>query len=533
MTMTRIEPRALLAVCLSLALLAYVGCGRTVHTTDPADTSKRSNGDTPPVGDANAKLFADWKGLQATIVITGQMDGYLDPCGCTEGQLGGLGRRYDLLEKMKTQKIPAVLVDLGSLAKDPASARGGPAEAHQKFLTALEAYEMMGYDAVGLSPEDLKLGIVDTLSVYLNHKDKLKIVAANVAPAGELKAAFADTIRPTVIAQAGSYKIGITSVVDPAVYAALKDSDREALAVTPPDSVLPDVLKTLEAGSDLQVLMVQGPPEFAKALGEKFPGFEFVVSTSIFADPPEKPEMINNGGTQVVSVGQQGKYVGVVGLFAPTKGKAPETQYRRVALNPRFKNAEPMRQLIDETMQEQLKSLRVVEDYRRVVNVGAPAGATYVGADECKSCHPNTYLKWEGTRHAHAYEVLAKNPKDPRRNREFDAECITCHTVGLEYVSGWVSPEKTPYLKGNQCENCHGPASKHLEQPDNLDFRRAMALNPEKAEKGLCHKCHDQENSPHFDFKTFYPKIAHKGMDNYADPRVHKGKTPAHAVAGK
>jgi hypothetical protein len=296
---------------------------------------------------------------------------------------------------------------------------------------------------------------------------------------------------------------------------------------------LSDVLKTLEAGSDLQVLMVQGPPEFAKMLAEKFPGFDFVVATSLFADPPEKPESVNNGATQIVSVGQQGKYVGVVGLFAPIKGKVPETQYRRFALNPRLKNAEPIRQLIDETMQTQLKALRVVEDYRRVVNVGAPAGATYVGADECKSCHPNTYLKWEGTRHAHAYEVLAKNPKDPRRNREFDAECITCHTVGLEYVSGWVSPEKTPYLKGNQCENCHGPASKHLEQPDNLDFRRAMALNPDKAEKGLCHKCHDQENSPHFDFKTFYPKIAHKGMDNYADPRVHKGKTPAHSVAGK
>jgi hypothetical protein len=539
MTMTRIEPRAILAVGLSLAILTYVGCGKTATTVDPDASTPRVGVPASTANDPNAKLFADWKGLQGTLVITGEMNGYLDPCGCTEGQLGGLGRRFDLFEKMKAQKIPAAKIDLGSLTKDPSSSSPqggpGPVQTRVKFETGLNAYEQMGYDAVGLSPADLKLGIVDALSTYMNHKDKLKIVAANVAPAPNFQVAFAGTIQSSVIAQSGPYKVGVTAVVDPAQYAALKDPDLDSMTVSQPDAVLPDLLKRLEGESDLQVLMVQGPPELALSLGEKFPGFDVVVSTSIYADPEDKPKMINGGATQVVTVGQQGKYVGVVGLFAPTTGKTPEMRYQRVSLNSvRYKNAEPMRQLIDESMQAQLKSLGVVESYPRVVNVSAPSGATYVGADECKSCHPNTYLKWEGTRHAHAYDVLAKNPKDPKRNREFDAECISCHTVGLKYASGWVSPEKTPYLKGNQCENCHGPASKHVEQPDNIDFRKAMALTPEKADKGeLCIHCHDSENSPKFKFETFYPKIAHPKMDNYADPRVHKGKTPAHAVAGK
>ncbi len=61
------------------------------------------------------------------------MDGYLEPCGCTEGQIGGLLRRYDFLERLHKQNWPTVQVDLGSLTKDPAVARGGFEQAKFKF----------------------------------------------------------------------------------------------------------------------------------------------------------------------------------------------------------------------------------------------------------------------------------------------------------------------------------------------------------------------------------------------------------------
>ena len=73
------------------------------------------------------------------LVITGQMDGYLEPCGCTQGQLGGLIRRLDFLERLKAQNWPVALIDLGSLIKDPAAARGGFDQAKIKFGIALKA----------------------------------------------------------------------------------------------------------------------------------------------------------------------------------------------------------------------------------------------------------------------------------------------------------------------------------------------------------------------------------------------------------
>ena len=71
------------------------------------------------------------------------------------------------------------------------------------------------------------------------------------------------------------------------------------------------MLADLEAKSDYQVLMVQGPPALAKRLGEAFPGFDVVVSTSETADPlSHDPELLNGGKTLLVSIGKKGKYVG-------------------------------------------------------------------------------------------------------------------------------------------------------------------------------------------------------------------------------
>ncbi len=543
--MTRIQWRPILGVGFAAAILAYAGCGRTFQTPDRSKASKASKATAPAVtpepaasaaepASTRSKLFADWKNLRGTIVITGEMNGYLDPCGCTEGQLGGLGRRFDLLARMKAQGIPAVKIDLGGLTKDPANARGGMVQAKEKFNTAIEALEKMHYDAVALAPEDLKFEVFETLGIYLNQKDKLPIVAANVTPSAALAQTFAGVIRPSVVVQDGPFRVGVTAVVDPEWYRSLKDPGLDALEVRAPQAALPDVLKSLEGQSDIQVLMVQGPPEMAKELGTALPGFEVVVATSPVPDPDGQLVPIVEGKNVLVQVGQQGKYVGVIGLFGDG-GKPPTIRYQKLSLlADRLRNAEDMRVLIDETMQRNLKDLRVVEDFPRMANAAAAAGSTYAGADACKQCHPNAYDKWLSSPHAHAFETLVHNPKDPRRVREFDAECITCHTTGFTYKSGWVSAAKTPYLKGNQCENCHGPASKHVEDPTNKEFLAPMHRTADAADKGgLCMKCHDSDNSPKFKFDVYYPRIVHKGLDKLTDPKVRTGKPPVQARAEK
>ena len=532
--MTRTSFRPMASVGLVAAVLAYVGCAKTHETADsPTQTAQGPQAEVkpaaaPPVaapkGEKVPKLIADWSASPPAgiLLISGEQDGYPDPCGCTDGQLGGLGRRYDFLEKLQAKGWPVAKIDLGNLIRYRGNSRGGLAQEKIKFNVIHKALAAMKYDAVALGPEDLKPGVLETLGVFLNLKEP-KFLAANVTP---IDKQLAETIHSTAIMKVNFLTIGVTAVLDPASYQSIQDANAALLSVKPPDEVLPAVLAELKEKAMIKVLMVQGPHEEAKRLAEKFPGFEIVVGTSEYPDPDERPETLHGGNTLLIrNIGKKGKHVGVVGFYP---GQTPRMQFRRQALDGKdFRQAEPMRVLIDKEYQDMLKAEGVVENFVRSANGQAP-GATYVGAQACQNCHPKTFEKWASTKHARAYDALT----NPRRNREYDAECISCHTTGFGYNSGWVSAEKTPSLKGNQCENCHGPASRHAAEPDNLAYRKPMAMTAESAERnGFCIKCHDEDNDHNFTFAARYAQIFHKGLDTYEDPKVHQSQ-PAKVAGG-
>ncbi len=81
------------------------------------------------------------------------------------------------------------------------------------------------------------------------------------------------------------------------------------------------------------------------------------------------------------------------------------------------------------------------------------------------------------------------------------------------------------FLKGNQCENCHGPGSAHAANPDDPAIRKTIARSAEDFKKGYrCLTCHDEDNTPHgFDFGLMWGKVMHSKMDDYKDPKVHVG----------
>ena len=450
------------------------------------------------------------------------MDGYLEPCGCTQGQLGGLIRRFDFVQRLKAQNWPVALIDLGSLIKDPGGARGGFDQAKIKFGIALKALSTLKYDAIALSPEDLKVGVGEAFAQFLNGLgDSTKIVVANVQPG----AGFDSRIQVSQIISAGPVQLGITAVVDPEAIAQLNDPEKAEMltVVKRPDEVLSDVLAALEGKSEYQVLMVQGSPEQAKRLATAYPGFDVVVSTSQFVDPLERePLMLNGGKTMLVTVGRRGKYVGAVGFFADP---AQKMRYYPVTLDHKYNGpGTEIKKVIEDEYRNMLKSAGVVDSFPRHDYTGGTAGATYVGAETCRHCHPNTFAKWSTTKHNQAFAALEQ---DSRPNTVFDAECITCHTTGFEYTSGWKSATATPHLKGNQCENCHGPASKHVSDPNNREYRGPLKLTAEQANKNqVCTHCHDEDNSPKFEFATCWSQIAHNGLDDYSDPKVHQGITP-------
>jgi hypothetical protein len=162
--------------------------------------------------------------------------------------------------------------------------------------------------------------------------------------------------------------------------------------------------------------------------------------------------------------------------------------------------------------------------------------AEYVGSEACKKCHRQEYEKWEKTPHAHAYQTLAVKAEHPK-NRQFDGECLACHVVGFGIDKGFANEVKTPYLKNVGCESCHGPCSEHVDNTKNKEIWKTINPYRWKADETpaerirrlnlidiSCQKCHDIDNSVHFNFARYWPQIVHP---------MPKRNRPPEAAAGR
>ena len=71
-----------------------------------------SGGKQAPTGQPEP-LLADWKSPAAVLLLTGEQHGYLEPCGCSIDQLGGMARRADLVRILtKERKWPVAGLDV-------------------------------------------------------------------------------------------------------------------------------------------------------------------------------------------------------------------------------------------------------------------------------------------------------------------------------------------------------------------------------------------------------------------------------------
>ena len=84
------------------------------------------------------------------------------------------------------------------------------------------------------------------------------------------------------------------------------------------------------------------------------------------------------------------------------------------------------------------------------------ANPTYVGVKKCIACHKNIYSFWLTTEHSRAYATLEEE------KRQYEPDCIGCHTTGYKEAGGFTDVTKAEKLLNVQCEVCHGPGSLHV-----------------------------------------------------------------------
>lgn len=169
-------------------------------------------------------------------------------------------------------------------------------------------------------------------------------------------------------------------------------------------------------------------------------------------------------------------------------------------------------------------ALVVVGGFMTGLVATAMAAPEIIGAPGCKMCHKaktgDQWAKWEGSKHANAFAVLAsdeakkiaaeKGLGDPQT----EAACLKCHTTQGALGAKVAVAEKNKYeaAEGVGCEACHGPGSDYKSKKVMEDSAAAKAagLVMDKTE-AACTKCHNSESPTFkgFDFAAAWKEIAH------------------------
>jgi len=427
------------------------------------------------------------------LCVSGTLEGRLEPCGCASGQLGGLARRAFHLGNRKDYDLR---IEGGDLVSD------GSELDLEKYYTAIEILFQgrLPYHALGLGPRDLTLeyatwsGLMQAYGVPL-------VSADLVAPDGD------ETwpARPFVEHEVRGRKVRITGFTMTLPDAA---NGLPELRVLPPAEAWK---RALEGASPeaLRVLMVHADDEVARKLASELqPRPDLVLGISrTHTEPPAQADKA--GDVPVVYPGIRGRMLLDLALVRTAEGPRLTT-YHIVPLQGSETRRGAMED--DDVKQAILRHRFQVRDDKVLQKMASQRptanGAEYVGSQRCQSCHQEDYEIWQESKHAKAWETLEVAEKDPARYGwpvTAYPDCVSCHVVGYGEKSGFIDMATTPGLAAVGCEQCHGPASKHVQSPAEFPLGKVGAGFPAT----VCTRCHDFEQSPEFDYGAKWKLIEH------------------------
>ena len=412
-----------------------------------------------------------------TLLISGEELGYLEPCGCAEGQLGGFPRRDSMIQQLGAKGKTLLPVANGDLIDDASR------QSELKAEIGFAALKEMGYVAYNVGERDLLLG-VDQLK-HLQSTSEIPFLSANLFH-GENRV-FQPFVFHTVNLHGNQIQVAIIGILSQSFEIQVENAGVD-LRLEDPIAVLTDLVGSLEETTDLIVLLAHADFTESKALASAFPQIDVIVSGHEVEELHEDPVFVEN--TVLLNTGTKGKAVGQLDIRWYTDRSVPDYEFQALSLSERLPDSPRMVELL-KLYQQMLLAENLSVDIERE----PPAtGGMYVGSASCKGCHPEAYTIWQQSKHAHAYQTLVSH------GHAADPECLTCHTVGFGFQTGFVNIETTPNLPDVGCETCHGVGGNHVKNPQK-GYGQVTKAN--------CLTCHTTQNSPKFNYDIYLPKIQH------------------------
>ncbi len=437
------------------------------------------------------------------------MRGEIEPCGCPTVPYGGFVRRATVLDGLRAQGVPVVVLDAGEMLVRGQVATD-PGDRPERARAVLDLARSVGLDAWAPGPVDLLAGGLGVLS------------GTNALAATWRDGAGQPLFPAATVIERDGLRVGVVGVNAPA----------KGLAAGDPVEAIKAAMAA--AGPvDTWVALSNASPEETRRVAEQVPGLGAVLATR----GGEQDAPLATAGAPIVETPDRGRYVtvlrvalgsdgaawtvvddGVLGELARERERvarvegapAKEAGARKIAALQAKLSAElagydvvhvedrPLGSDLDgdSALDGRIDAFKArATEAAEVRAASLPVVAGYATAAACTSCHRERFNTWAYDPHARAYEALLP------RKEELNPECVSCHTTA------WGEPGGNAALtavamrtwKGVQCESCHGPSVGHPQREE---------VAHEKVTEATCLRCHDTANSPQFDYATYVKRIS-------------------------
>ena len=234
----------------------------------------------------------------AELYFSTEVNGFIEPCGCTTEPLGGVQRLATVIEQAPKSRA---LIDAGNLLF-PAK----PMAAHERDQHILKArvlarvYRQLGAVALNVAAADLANGAA--FLKELQRDGAVPLVSANVRPI-EGGPSVARSFLRTV----GGIKVGVTGVATPETLASHQDT---VTVIEYAPAVSSEVKILRKRGAEVVVVLAHTGDAGARELARSVPDIDVVLrapGTPIERDPASP---IQVGSVVVAEAGRQGQHVG-------------------------------------------------------------------------------------------------------------------------------------------------------------------------------------------------------------------------------
>ncbi len=367
------------------------------------------------------------------IALTRDLRGWLEPCDCKEGVLGGFPRRATVLAQLK----PDLLLDAGDLVS-----QASPYDL-LKLRFMLELDGRLGYAAVNVGRREAEFSRAELIKVAA--ESPVPLISGNLADeAGK------PVLPGHVILMRGGRRIAVLGLVT------TEASRGAGLTLLDSAEALRREVAAVRADADFVILLAALPAAELSRVLEAATGVDLVLGGIV---PKGSEAMEAIGGVPCFLVQGKGQYLADV-VLREEGGKLVPASGRRVVLGPEI--------VADSEIEKRIRAFEL--SLKDLDLLGKTEGkSAFIGPRACAACHGEACASWEKTAHARALSALR-----PEKGLH-DPLCLACH-VTAPGTGGYTSAEKTPEFAGVTCECCHGPCRAHAEAPLTAAWATAGAL---------------------------------------------------------